>query len=49
MHILDTGPIFKFLTTDKLRQCCKLSWEWNSSVFLLSQRLVLPEGKSFPA
>ncbi|MCG7231322.1 hypothetical protein D8M20_03840 [Corynebacterium propinquum] len=23
MHILDTGPIFKFLTTDELRQCCQ--------------------------
>lgn len=48
MHILDTGPIFKFLTTDELDSAVKLSWEWNSSVFLLSQVLVLPEGKSFP-
>lgn len=23
MQILDTGPIFKFLTIDELRQCCQ--------------------------
>lgn len=49
MQILDTGPIFKFLTIDELRQCCQAVLGMEFFGVPTIARLVLPEGKSFPA